>query len=298
MDHAAIRQVRRFNRSVTERVGALNDRYLGRRRALGEARLLWEIGPGGADVRELRARLLLDSGQLSRMLRSLERQKILVVEESPGDRRVRRVGLTATGRRERRELDRRSNALAGGMLQPLSQRQRQRLLAAMAEVETLLSASLVEIAPCDPASHDVQWCLGQYFAELAARFEGGFDRSLTGSAEAAELRPPAGLMLLARLRGRSVGCGALKLKPGKAAEVKRLWVSHGARGLGVGRRLLQELEASAMRAGARSLRLDTNRALTEAIELYRRSGYREVRAFNGEPYAHFWFAKRLVRSGA
>jgi DNA-binding MarR family transcriptional regulator/N-acetylglutamate synthase-like GNAT family acetyltransferase len=293
MQDAAIRQVRRFNRTVTERVGALNDRYLGRQRPLGEARLLWEIGPDAADVRELRARLLLDSGQLSRMLRALEGQKIVKVEESAADRRVREVRLTAKGKKERRELDRRSNVLAGGMLEPLSERQRQRLLAAMAEVESLLSASLVEIAPCDPEERDARSCLEQYFAELAVRFDGGFDPSVTRSAQAADLRPPHGVMLLARLRGQTVGCGALKLRPGVPAEIKRMWVSHGARGLGVGRRLLQELEARARTAGARVVRLDTNRNLKEAIELYRRTGYKEVPAFNQEPYAHFWFAKRL-----
>ena len=67
-----IEQVRRFNRTVTERVGALDDHFLGRDRALGEARLLWEIGPDGCEVRLLRARLALDSGYLSRLLRSLE----------------------------------------------------------------------------------------------------------------------------------------------------------------------------------------------------------------------------------
>lgn len=293
MHESAVRQVRRFNRTVTERVGALNDRYLGRQRPLGEARLLWEIGPDAADVRELRGRLLLDSGQLSRMLRSLERQRILRVEESPADRRVREVSLTATGKKERRELDRRSDALAAGMLEPLSERQRQRLLAAMAEVETLLSASLVEIAPCDPASRDARWCLAQYFAELAVRFDGGFDEGVTRAAQPADLRPPNGVMVLARLRGQTVGCGALKLKKGQPAEIKRMWVAHGARGLGVGRRLLQDLEARARAAGARVVRLDTNRNLKEAIELYRRTGYKEVPAFNEEPYAHFWFAKRL-----
>jgi DNA-binding MarR family transcriptional regulator/GNAT superfamily N-acetyltransferase len=293
MKDSAIRQVRRFNRTVTERVGALNDRYLGRQRPLGEARLLWEIGPAAADVRELRARLLLDSGQLSRMLRSLERQKILRVEESAADRRVRQVRLTARGKKERRELDRRSNALAGGMLEPLSERQRQRLLAAMAEVESLLSASLVEIVPCDPEDRDARSCLEPYFAELAVRFDGGFDSNVTRSAQAPDLRPPRGIMLLARLRGQTVGCGALKLRPGAPAEIKRMWVSHGARGLGVGRRILQELESRARASGARVVRLDTNRNLKEAIELYRRTGYREVPAFNAEPYAHFWFAKRL-----
>jgi ribosomal protein S18 acetylase RimI-like enzyme len=72
-----------------------------------------------------------------------------------------------------------------------------------------------------------------------------------------------------------------------------MWVAPEARGLGLGRRLLQELERHARDTGVEVLHIETNRALTEAIELYRSSGYREVEAFNDEPYAHHWFEKRL-----
>ncbi len=72
-----IAQVRRFNRTVTRRVGALDDRFLARGRPLGEARVLWEIGPGGCEVRTLRSRLGLDSGYLSRLLRSLEKEGLI-----------------------------------------------------------------------------------------------------------------------------------------------------------------------------------------------------------------------------
>jgi len=132
---------------------------------------------------------------------------------------------------------------------------------------------------------------------LASRFEAGFDPGLSISAAAHELVLPAGALLIARLREQPVGCGALKLHPdsGAAAELKRMWVAPEARGLGLGRRLLRELERIAQSAGARVVRLETNRALTEAIELYRRSGYREVLAFNDEPYAHHWFEKHLTQ---
>jgi ribosomal protein S18 acetylase RimI-like enzyme len=100
-------------------------------------------------------------------------------------------------------------------------------------------------------------------------------------------------LIVARLRGRPVGCGALKLHGRAPTELKRMWVARDARGLGLGRRLVLELERHARRAGARAVRLETNRALTEAIELYRSCGYREVAAFNSEPYAHHWFEKRL-----
>ncbi len=146
----------------------------------------------------------------------------------------------------------------------------------------------------DPGSADAQWCVEQYFAELNARFPGGFNPALSISADRSELTPPAGLFLIARTADRPVGCGALKLHPGAPAELKRMWVAPGARGLGLGRRILAELEERARSAGVEILRLETNGTLAEAIALYRKSGFDEVPAFNTEPYAQHWFEKRLA----
>ena len=293
MDALAVQQVRSFNRTVVERIGALDDQFLGRARPIGEARTLWEIGPDGIEVRTLRARLALDSGYLSRVLRSLEQQGLITVATSSADRRVRRAHLTAAGLAERAELDRRSDAVAQRVLEPLSGGQRTRLVAVMGEVEQLLRASMVRIALEDPATPDARWCIAQYFAELNTRFDAGFDPSLSISADAHELTPPAGLLLIARMREQPVGCGALKFHPGAPAEVKRMWVAPAARGLGLGRRLLEALERHAREHGVAVLRLETNRSLHAAIALYRRAGYREVDAFNDEPYAHHWFEKQL-----
>src|SRR3954469_22357731 len=128
MDADTVACVRRFNRTVTERVGALDESYLGRGRPRGETRLLWEIGADGADVRDLRRRLGLDAGYASRMLRSLQTEGVAVVEVGDGDRRVRRARRTAAGLAERAELDRLSDELVVSMLEPLAERQRQRLL--------------------------------------------------------------------------------------------------------------------------------------------------------------------------
>jgi DNA-binding MarR family transcriptional regulator len=293
MEPGMIEQVRSFNRAVTQRAGALSDAFLSRGRPLGQARLLWEIGPAGSDVRRLRSRLDLDSGYLSRLLRSLENDGLVAVGPSQADRRVRTARLTARGLAERAELDRRSDEMATSILQPLSARQRTRLVTAMAEVERLLLASTVRVAVCDPRHPDARACLQAYFSELSRRFDGGFDPARSISADDGELTPPAGLLLIATLHGEPVGCGALKFHRGAPAEVKRMWVTPGARGLGLGRRLLTELEAHAAARGARTLRLETNRALGEAIGLYRAAGYREVAAFNDEPYAHHWFEKTL-----
>lgn len=294
MDAEAIAQVRRFNRTVTQRIGALSDRFLARDRPLGEARVLWEIGEAGCDVRALRARLGLDSGYLSRVLRSLEAAGLATVVPSPSDKRVRTARLTPDGLAERMLLDRRSDRLAVSFLEPLDEEQRGRLVSAMREVERLLTTALVEIAPLDPAHPDAQFCLRSYFAELDRRFETGFDPSLSISAEAHELRPPAGLLLVASLRAEPLGCGALKFHDDAPTEIKRMWVAAAARGLGVGRRLLAELEARAAANGARTVRLETNRTLVEAISLYRSAGYVEVAPFNDEPYAHHWFEKQLA----
>src|SRR5215467_1858294 len=128
MADLAIEQVRRFNRTVAERIGALEDHFLGRSRPLGEARLLWEIGSDGADVRDLRGRLGLDSGYVSRLLRLLEKQRLVTVRVNPDDRRVRRAVLTKRGRAERREIDDRSDALARRMLASLGGKQRETFL--------------------------------------------------------------------------------------------------------------------------------------------------------------------------
>jgi len=293
MDSAMIEQVRRFNRTVTQRIGALNEAFLARDRPLGQARLLWEIGPGGSDVRLLRSRLDLDSGYLSRLLRSLENDGLIVVERSPADGRVRTARLTGRGLAERAELDRRSDDLAASILQSLSARQQTRLTTAMAEVERLLVASAVQVAVCDPRHPNARFCLRAYFSELSHRFDRGFDPTRSISADDDELTPPAGLLLVATVHGEPVGCGALKFHEGAPTEIKRMWVAPTARGLGLGRRLLTDLEAHAASHGARALRLETNRALTEAIGLYRAAGYREVAPFNDEPYAHHWFEKTL-----
>jgi DNA-binding MarR family transcriptional regulator/GNAT superfamily N-acetyltransferase len=293
MDMPLVERVRSFNRTMTERIGVLNDHYLGRNHPLGEARLLWEIGEVGARIRDLRRRLGLDSAYVSRLLRSLEKQGLVVVSTSEHDRRVRLARLTEAGLRERAELDYRADAFARSLLEPLSESQRVKLAAAMAQVEQLMIASIVQITVTDPTSQDARWCFEHYFTELGERFESGFDPILSISAHAHELVPPAGLLLVARLREEPVGCGALKFHENAIGELKRMWVAPRARGLGLGRRLLQALEHEAREAGISVLHLETNRTLVEAIAMYRRSGYQEVEAFNDEPYAHHWFEKRL-----
>lgn len=293
MDPDQVRQVRSFNRAVSRRIGALNDSFLDRGRPLGEARLLYEIGRDGCEVRDLRARLGLDSGYVSRLLRSLERQGLVGAQPAANDGRVRRATLTRNGLREIAELDRRSDAFAMSVLALLGAAQRERLVQAMGEVERLIQASAVQIQVEAPDSADARWCLTEYFRELADRFEAGFDPARSISASADELTPPAGAFVVARLYGQPIGCGALKLKDRGIGEIKRMWVSPDARGLGVGRRVLEKLEALAREFAVSVLRLETNQTLEEAQALYRKCGYLEVEPFNDEPYAHRWFEKEI-----
>lgn len=294
MDGRQIQQVRSFNRTVTRRIGVLSDDYLGRGRPLAESRLLFEIGREGAEVRDLRARLSLDSGYLSRLLRSLEAQGLAKVQPAPGDARVRRVTLTPKGRREVDALDRRSQTFAASLLASLGEAQRERLIAAMAEVERLMCASAVVIEPANPGSAEARACIETYLRELDERFETGFDPSVGPSADPEELAPPAGLFLLARLDGQPVGGGALKVLGPGVGEIKRMWVAPSARGLGIAQRLLDALEGHAVEMGLSTLRLDTNRSLIEARALYARNGYREISPYNDNPYADHWFEKRAL----
>jgi DNA-binding MarR family transcriptional regulator/GNAT superfamily N-acetyltransferase len=293
MDSSQIQQVRRFNRLVTHRVGALDDSYLKRGRPLGEARLLFEIGLDGAGARALRGALGLDSGYLSRLLRSLAAQGLIEIVRADGDARRRRARLTAKGRAELAAYDRLSDDLARAMLAPLNAAERERLLSAMGEVERLLSAGAVDVRRAAPDSPQARDCLGEYYAELARRFDEGFDPQAGGTARDVEMAPPDGFFFLAWLDGRPVGCGGFKRVGEREGEVKRLWTAPEARGLGVARRVMAAIEAAARAEGVTTLRLDTNRALVEAQALYRKLGYQEVARFNANPYAHCWFAKRL-----
>ncbi|MET9327391.1 bifunctional helix-turn-helix transcriptional regulator/GNAT family N-acetyltransferase [Tsukamurella sp. NPDC003166] len=287
--------VRRFNRAVTQRLGVLQDRYLARDRPLGQARLLWEIGrsPDGVDVRDLRSRLDLDSGYLSRLLRALESDGLVTVGTADGDGRLRTARVTDAGAAEYDELEARSEDAAQALLDPLSDGQRERLVAAMAQVERLLLASLVRVDEARPDTPAAVFAAREYYAELGERFPDGFDPDIGGAVADPSITPPAGLLLVARLREETVGCGALTFSGGGFAEVKRVWVAPTARGLGLGRRIMAELEGRATAADVRTLRLDTNGELTEAIALYRALGYREVERYNENPYAQHWFAKDL-----
>jgi DNA-binding MarR family transcriptional regulator len=291
-----VETLRRFNRSFTQRIGVLADSYLDTGRPLGPSRLLFEAGAGdggGVSVGDLRRRLGIDSGYLSRLLRRLEQEDLVTVAVDPLDGRRRVVRLTAAGRREWRRVDRRAERFARGLVAPLSDRQREQLAAALAGAERLLRAATVTFDRVDPRSAVARAALGCYFAELDARFRSGFDPGSAGADDVAGMRPPDGAFVLVVSDGATVGCGGLHHVDLRTGEIKRMWIDPGWRGLGLGARLLAHLEGVARDLGRGQVILDTNETLTEAISMYERAGYQSIERYNDNPYAHHWFAKGL-----
>ncbi|MFC7013078.1 GNAT family N-acetyltransferase [Streptomyces viridiviolaceus] len=284
---------RRFNRYFTRRIGVLDDHYLGQDRPLGEARLLFEIAGSGSGVslRDLRGRLGLDAGYLSRMVKTLQAQGMIRLSVHPQDSRLRTVEPTAAGRAEVEEQNRRAGALASGLLQGLTPDQRRELTEAMATAQRLLRLAGITVERVNGHAPDARACLDAYAADLDARFPEGFDKSdLVG---AHEVSGDAGAFFVAYEEGRPVGCGALRrLEPG-VGEIKHVWVHPEARRLGLARRLLDALEAEAAARGLTVVRLDTHAVLTEAQAMYEACGYTEIPAYTDHVYAAHWFEKRL-----
>lgn len=285
--------VRRFNRSYTQRIGALEESFLGTGRPLGASRLLFEVGPDGAAVRELRERLDLDSGYLTRLLTRLSDDGLVELRPDPADRRRRIVTLTAVGRTAYRELDERSERKARGLLEPLTERQRARLDEALGTADLLIRAATVHLRVVDPVSAAATAALGEYYAELDRRFPGGFTPDPPAHGADA-LRAPGGAFVVATSDGTPVACGAVRRFDGATGEIKRMWVASSWRGAGLGTRLLRRLEDEARRLGYTRAVLDTNRVLTEAVTMYGRAGYREIEPYSQDnPYADAFFEKSL-----
>lgn len=289
IDHVS--RVRRFNRAVTSEVGVLDTSFLGRGRPLGSARVLNAIGRGIADVAGLRDYLGLDSGLASRLLRGLEHEGLVETVPHDGDGRRRVVRLTRAGQREFRIYEDLSNRQAEAML--AHHPRPEELLAAMDLVASALGRDRIELVEMPPGAEAARHCLQAYYAELATRFKGGFEVSRSRDPQARDMIRPRGTFVVALSDGLPLGCVGLKGGGNANAEIKRLWVSQAARGLGLARRLMAAAEAAARELGIELLRLDTNSALPEASRLYRATGWTEIPRFNEDPYPDLFFEKRL-----
>lgn len=286
-----VSRVRRFNRAVTSAVGALDTSFLGRGRPLGAARVLNAVGHGRSEVGDIRDYLGLDSGLMSRLLRSLEDEGVIETTVHANDARRRIARLTPAGRREFNAYEAISNRQAEDFL--ARHAQRDALLAAMDLIASALGRDGTVLHDTDPRSDAARYCLGAYYAELAQRFKQGFDVKLSRDPEARDMIRPRGTFIVAMSDGLPLGCVGLKGSGGEQAEIKRLWVAPAARGLGLGRRLMDAAESAARELGIKVLRLDTNSALAEAGQLYRRTGWSEIPRFNDDPYPDLFFEKRL-----
>ncbi len=283
--------LRRFNRTYTQRIGVLDESFLGTGRPLAHSRLLHEIGAAGdTTVRDLRDRLDLDSGQLSRMLRGLEREALVATVPDPADRRRRTVRLTDAGRAAYDDLEHRSQQRAETLVAPLTPRQQGRLAEALATADLLVRAATVrlrEVPADDPLARRATQA---YVDELDARLPGGFD---PGGPDAPE---PGATYVVATSDGQPVAYGGIRPAPdvaADAAEIKRMWVHDAWRGAGLGARMLRHLEDLAARRGFGRVVLDTNGTLVEAIAMYDRSGYRRIERYNDNPFAEVFFTKDL-----
>jgi len=286
-----VSRVRRFNRAVTSEVGALDTSFLGRGRPLGAARVLNAIGHGRSDVTEIRDYLGLDSGLMSRLLRSLEDEGMIETTAHGDDARRRVARLTRAGRREFDAYETISNTQAEALL--AGHAQREALLAAMDLIGSVLGRDRIELQDVNPREPAARYCLGEYYAELARRFKQGFDVKLSRDPDAKDMIRPRGTFIVAMSDDLPIGCVGLKGSGSEVAEIKRLWVAPSARGLGLGRRLMDAAENAARDLSIKVLRLDTNSALPEAGQLYRRSGWTEIARFNDDPYPDLFFEKRI-----
>jgi DNA-binding MarR family transcriptional regulator/GNAT superfamily N-acetyltransferase len=289
--------VRRFNRFYTRQIGVLQEGLLDSAFTLTEARLLYELAQRGTTTAaELGRELGLDSGYLSRILGGFERRRLIERRASESDGRQALLSLTAAGRRAFAPLDKRSAAEVGAMLESLSDTAQARLVAAMASIEQLLGLRAEGAAPYLLRPHrpgDIGWVIQRHGALYAEEY--GWDETfeaLVAEIAATFIRdfdPKRERCWIAERAGENVGSVFLVRQSDEVAKLRLLLVEPGARGLGIGKRLVDECIGFARRTGYRRLELWTNDILTAARRIYQAAGFRLI---HQEP--HHSFGKDLV----
>lgn len=291
MSSDPIARIRRFNRAVTRETGALDQSFLGRGRPMGPARVLHAIGQGHTDLEAIRTYLAMDKTLLSRIVKALQADGLLTLSRGAEDARRRVATLTDNGQTEVAAY----NALSDAQAQSLLSRhpRPEALLEAMDLVASALGRDEIGVTQVDPRTPRAVYCLEEYYAELERRFDTGFDVNLSCDPEATDMIPPRGTFLIAKSDDLPIGCVGVKGTEKGYGEIKRLWVSPAARGLGLAKRLMTDAEHHARQLGIKALRLDTNSALPEAIRLYQTTGWHQIDRYNDDPYPDYFFEKHL-----
>jgi DNA-binding MarR family transcriptional regulator/GNAT superfamily N-acetyltransferase len=287
-----VRDVRSFNRFFTRRIGVLEEGLLHSPFSLAEARVLFEIARRERpEAAELARDLGLDPGYLSRILRGFRRGRLVVSRPVTGDRRRRRLELTAAGRAAFADLDRRSGEEVGVMLRRLSSTDRSRLVEAMHTVERLLGAEAAlpgALRLREPAPGDLGWVVQRHGVLYAGEY--GWDERFEGLVAgvvaefARRFDPRRERCWIAERDGEKVGSVFLVRHTDEVAKLRLLLVEPAARGLGLGSRLVAECVRFARGAGYRRLTLWTNDVLHAARHIYQAAGFRLVER---EPHRQF-----------
>jgi len=283
-----IAAVRRFNRFYTRQIGVLRKTFLDSPYSLGEARVLYEIASGRSPTASAIGRALdLDAGYLSRVLRNFEKRGLIERTTSASDARQSRLALSAHGRRSFAPLERRSQRETGAMLNRLAPRDRERLIAAMSTIESLLGDDIAAPMPLHrytlraPVPGDFGWIVKRH-AELYGQeyqwldpFEGLCAQIVADFAN--KYDPKRERCWIAEMDGENVGCVFLAKDSATVARIRLLLVDPKARGYGLGARLVDECIDFARRAGYRKITLWTHSVLAAARHIYRKAGFRLLR---------------------
>ncbi len=279
-----VEAIRRFNRLYTQRIGVLHEDYLHSPLSLSQVRVLYEAhrDPPPAAV-ELARDLDLDAAYLSRVLKGFERAGLVRRAASRGDGRKSLVSLTAKGRRTLAALQDRSRAEVAALLAPLPPAGQERLVAAMRAIEEVLGAdrartSSYVLRPHQPG--DMGWVVaqhGRYYADEYG-WDIGFEAHVAGIVQhfVEHFDPARERCWIAERDGQIVGSVFLVKKSATIAKLRLLIVDPSARGLGIGRRLVEECSRFARQAGYRKITLWTNSILDAARHTYETAGYRMV----------------------
>lgn len=283
-----IEAFRRFNRFYTRVLGLFGQRILGSGQTLVEARILYEVcQEPGLSSAELMRLLDMDRGQLSRVIARLVRQGLVLKPEKHAGRRAIPLTLTPEGQRVMQELDGLSSRQAEGLLSPLGAGQRKRLARAMAEIESLLCGPAQpspEVVVRPARSGDMGWVIqrhGEVYEQshgFNEEFEGYV---LLGLAEFKRAASPKSGLWIAERDGQRLGCIAIVEREGNTAQLRWLLVEPEARGLGVGRLLVDRAVNFCREQGYERIFLWTIDFLTPAINLYKSVGFALTEAKEG-----------------